>query len=66
MDRLLTPSELATILAVKPGTIYSWLSRKVDVPPFVKIGGCLRWRESTVKAWVEAKEKARRHRNFEE
>jgi len=66
MDRLLNPRELAAILGVQPGTIHSWLSRKVAVPPFVKIGGTIRWRESTVIAWIEAREKERKKRDFED
>ncbi len=65
MERLLNPRELAAILNVKPGTIYSWLSRGVDVPPFVKIGGSMRWRVRAVEQWVEAKERERKRRNFE-
>ena len=66
MEKLLNPSELAEILNVRPGTIYSWLSRGVDIPPFVKVGGCTRWREQAVKKWIEVREKERRHRNFED
>ncbi len=65
MERMLNPSQLAEILGVKPGTIYSWLSRKVEVPPFVKVGSVTRWREKTVLSWIEAKEKERKRRNFE-
>ena len=66
MEKLLNPNQLAEILAVKPGTVYLWLSRKVDLPPFVKIGGSTRWREEIVKKWIEGKEKEKRTRNFEE
>ena len=65
MERLLNPKELAALLNVKPGTVYSWISRGVDLPPFVKIGGSTRWQEKTVKDWVEAKERERKRRNFE-
>ncbi len=65
MERLLNPRELAAILNVKPGTIYSWLSRGMDVPPFVKIGGSTRWRVRAVEQWIEAKERERKRRNFE-
>lgn len=65
MDSLLTPKELASILNVKSGTIYSWLSRGVDLPPFIKVSGSTRWREKTVQAWMEAQEKERKKRNFE-
>jgi predicted DNA-binding transcriptional regulator AlpA len=65
MDRLLNPHQLAEFLNVRPGTVYSWLSRKVDLPASVKIGGSTRWREEVVKKWIEAKEKERKSRNFE-
>jgi predicted DNA-binding transcriptional regulator AlpA len=52
-------------LNVKTGTIYSWLSRGVDLPPSIRIGGSTRWREETVKRWVEAKETKRQRDNFE-
>ena len=65
MDRLLKPRDLAEVLNVKPGTIYSWLSRGIDLPPFVKIGGSTRWREVVVKEWIERKERERKKRNFE-
>lgn len=66
MDRLLNPRQLAGILNVKPGTIFSWLSRGVDLPPSICIGASTRWQEKTVRAWIEAKEKQKRKRNFEE
>ena len=66
MERLLTPKQLAELLNVKPGTVYSWLSRGVDIPPSVRIGGSTRWQEKTVRGWIEVKEKERRKRNFED
>jgi excisionase family DNA binding protein len=65
MERLLNPKELAQILNVKVGTVYSWQSRGIDLPPFVKIGGSTRWREAMVKEWIERKERERKRRNFE-
>jgi predicted DNA-binding transcriptional regulator AlpA len=65
MERLLTPHQLADFLGVKPGTIYSWLSRGVDIPPPIKIGSVTRWQEKTVRQWIEAREKERKRRNFE-
>ncbi len=65
MERLLSPRQLADVLNVKPGTVYSWLSRGVDLPAFVKIGGSTRWREAVVKEWIERNERERKRRNFE-
>ncbi len=66
MEKLLNPRELAEILNVRCGTVYSWLSRGVDLPPFIKISGTTRWREKVVLEWVEAREKERRKKNFED
>jgi predicted DNA-binding transcriptional regulator AlpA len=66
MNRLLHPKDLAEILSVKPGTVYSWLSRGVPLPPYVKVAGCTRWREEVVRQWIEQKEKKQRRRNFVE
>ncbi len=66
MDKLLNPRELAQVLNVKPGTVFSWLSRGVDLPPFIKIGGSTRWREEAVREWIKAKEKRRKHKDFED
>jgi len=66
MEKLMTPKELALILNVKSGTIYSWLSRKVSLPPSIKIAGSTRWREKAVMDWITAREKERRRRNFED
>lgn len=64
MEKLLTPLELADILHIRPGTIYSWLSRGVDVP-YVKIAGTVRFREKAVMDWLMEKERERKRRNFE-
>ena len=66
MEKLLSPKQLADILNVKPGTVYSWLSRHVDLPPFVKIGGSTRWRIEAVKEWIENKEREGKRKNFED
>lgn len=64
MEKLLNPSELAERLGVRRGTIYSWVSRGVDIP-HVKIAGTLRFRERAVENWLEEKERERKRRNFE-
>jgi len=63
-EKLLTPSELARFLSVRPGTIYSWISRGIDIP-YVKIGGTVRFREEAIQAWLLEKEQARKRGNFE-
>jgi excisionase family DNA binding protein len=64
MEKLLNPVQLAEMLGVRPGTIYSWISRGVDIP-HVKISGTLRFREKSVMDWLLQKEKQRKRRNFE-
>jgi predicted DNA-binding transcriptional regulator AlpA len=64
VEKLLNPSQLAEILGVRPGTIYSWLSREVDVP-YVKIAGTIRFREKTIQDWLLKKEQERKRRNVE-
>ena len=64
MERLLNPLQLAEILNVRPGTIYSWLSRGVDIP-HVKIAGTVRFREKAVTDWLLQKERERKKRIFE-
>jgi len=64
VEKLLNPSQLAEMLNVRPGTIYSWLSRGVDIP-HVKIAGTVRFREKAVIDWLMEKERERKRRNFE-
>lgn len=64
MEKLLNPVELAEALRVRPGTVYSWISRKVDIP-HVKIAGTIRFREKAVMDWLMEKERERKRRNFE-
>jgi len=64
LEKLLNSSQLAEILGVRPGTIYSWLCRGVDVP-HVKIAGTVRFREKAVMDWLIEKEGKRKRRNFE-
>jgi len=64
LEKLLTPLQLAEVLGVKLGTVYSWVSRGVDVP-HVKIAGTVRFREKAVMDWLLHKEQERKRRNFE-
>lgn len=64
MEKLLNPLQLAEILNVRPGTIYSWLSRGVDIP-HVKIAGTVRFREKAIQDWLLKKEQGKKRRNFE-
>ena len=64
MEKLLNPSELAEILGVRPGTVYSWLSRGVDIP-HIKIEGTVRFREKAIEAWILEREREKKRKNFE-
>ncbi len=64
MEKLLTPLQLAEVLGVRPGTVYSWVSRGVGLP-HVKIAGTVRFREKAVMDWLLKNEQERRKRNFE-
>jgi len=64
VEKLLNPSQLGEILGVRPGTIYSWLSRGIDIP-YVKIKGTVRFRETAVQEWLLKKEREKKKRNFE-
>lgn len=64
MDKLLNPLQVAELLGVRPGTVYSWISRGVDIP-HVKIAGTVRFREKAVMDWLMQKERERKRRNFE-
>ena len=52
-ERLLTARELAELLGFAAGTVVDWAERG-QVPAF-KLGGRLRFRESEVEAWLEAR-----------
>jgi excisionase family DNA binding protein len=64
VEKLLNPLQLAEILNVRPGTIYSWLSRGVDIP-HVKIAGTVRFREKAIQDWLLKKEQGKKRRDFE-
>jgi excisionase family DNA binding protein len=56
-DNLLTVREAASLLAVKPRTIYAWVAaRRI---PFRKVGRLLRFERAELLTWasVPAKEK---------
>ncbi len=65
MDDLLNSKQLAQKIGVRPSTIYSWVSRGVDIP-CIRIQGTLRFRESSVEAWLIEKESRKKRQNFED
>jgi excisionase family DNA binding protein len=56
IDRLLTADEVADLLRVKTGWIYS--QTRAGRIPHLRLGRYVRYRESAVLAWMEALEAA--------
>lgn len=57
--RLLTAKELSEELGVKLSTVYSWTH--MGFIPTVKLGRLIRFRKSSIQAWLENKEKPGRN-----
>lgn len=54
-DRLLTVDEAATMLGLKPSTLYQWAyQRRI---PIVKVGRALRFKLSELRATISAGER---------
>lgn len=53
MSNLLTPEEVAAILKVEPRLLSEWRVKRVNLP-YIKIGHRVRYRESDVRAWLDA------------
>ncbi len=54
---LLTPAELAELLEVSERTLEDWRSPGGPIgPPFIKMGGRIRYRWSSVEDWLAALE----------
>lgn len=66
VDRILNQLQLAGLLNIKIGTLYSHMSRGTDLPKSFRVGSQTRWRESVVWKWIQQKEKEKRRRNFED
>jgi len=52
MNQLLTPRQLAELLSLKEQTIYNRHSTGASLPPAIKLGTRLRFRQSDVDAWI--------------
>jgi excisionase family DNA binding protein len=52
-DRLLDVDEAAALLGVKPGTLYSWVS-KGNIP-YRKVGSLVRFHRGELMAWTMGK-----------
>jgi predicted DNA-binding transcriptional regulator AlpA len=53
MERLMTRNEAAEALGLRPQTLAKWSCLKTCGPPFVKLGGAVRYRESDLQAWLD-------------
>ena len=52
-DRLLSLEQVADILAVSRRTVYRFRDSGF-MPPAIKLGRMLRWRESEIQEWITA------------
>ena len=52
---LLTRTEAAEYLNVKPQTLAVWVHRGVPGPAYVKVGRSVRYRKSDLDAWIESR-----------
>jgi excisionase family DNA binding protein len=59
-DRLMDVNEAAALLGVKPGTLYSWASRR-NVP-FRKVGASLRFHRGELLEWTKGQVQEPRRR----
>lgn len=51
-EKLLDINEASALLGVKPGTLYSWVSKKKV--PFRKVGVCVRFHRGDLMEWTKA------------
>jgi len=56
-EGLLTTEEVANILGVDERTVWVYRNLKENPLPFVKLQGAIRFREESVRAWIEGREK---------
>lgn len=53
MDSLLTPAQVAERLAIKPRTLFKWISTGTFPPAPVRVSRkAVRWPESVVADWI--------------
>lgn len=49
----LTTEQAAEIAQLHPGTLENWRYRR-EGPPYIKVGGAIRYEESAFYAWLDA------------
>lgn len=52
-DRLLSPTEVAERLGLKPGTLAVWRATKRGGPPYIKCGRSVKYRERAIEEYIE-------------
>ena len=52
MEKLLTPEALGAMLSMSVQTVYNRRALGLPLPPAVKLGRLLRFRESDVNIWI--------------
>ena len=57
-NALLTPNEAASELQVSTGTLQVWRSTGRHGLPFVKVGGCVRYRRGDIETWLDKRTQA--------
>ncbi len=51
---LLTRRQAAEFLGLKPQTLEVWAAKRTG-PPFVRVGGVVRYRQSDLDEWIESR-----------
>ena len=54
-DELLTPEQVSEILTIPRATLYAWRTKGTG-PAALKVGKHLRYRRSTIDAWLSSQE----------
>lgn len=59
-ERLVSPEEFATYLAIGRRTFQTWRGVGKLPPPDLSLGKIIRWRWTTIEAWMEARRRIAR------
>jgi len=55
-EMLLNVREVAEMLGVSERSVWRWSATGI-LPPGIKIGGCVRWPEETIRRWIRKRER---------
>ncbi len=57
LEELLDTRAAAPLVGLRPQTLVGWrCQRRVDQPPYLRVGRRVRYRPSSLRAWCEARE----------